>query len=67
MRDSKSQHTSLKVTQSALNRNKHMNEACKQSFANNSFKISRKYTQGMISNCKICFNVFNIRHYDEFL
>ena len=32
-----------------------------------SFKISCKYTQGMPSNLKICFNVFNIRTYGDFL
>ena len=72
MRDSKpqrcvQQHKSLKVTQKATNRDKHINEASKRSFANNPFKISRKYTQGMFSNGKICFNVFNIRTYDKLL
>ena len=72
MRDSKpqrcvQQHKSLKVTQNATNRDKHINEASKRSFANNLFKISRKYTQGMFSNWKICFSVFNIRTYDKLL
>ena len=72
MRDSRpqrcvQQHKSLKVTQNATNRGKHIHEASKQSFANNLFKISRKYTQGMFSNWKICFNVFNNRTYDKLL
>ena len=72
MRDSKpqpwvQQHKSLKVTRKATNRDKHTNETSKQHFANNLFKISCKYMQGMSSNWKICFNVFNIRTYDEFL
>ena len=64
MRDSKprrfvQQHKSLKVTRNATNRDKHINEASKQIFANNHFKLSCKYTQGMLSNWKICFDVFN--------
>ena len=59
------QHKSLKVTQIATNRDKHINEASKQIFANNLFKVSSKYTQGMLSNWKIRFNVMNIRTYDE--
>ena len=70
MRDSESQrsvqhHKSLKVPRNATNRNKHINEASKQTFANNLFKISCKYTQGMLSNCKICFNIINKRIDDE--
>ena len=72
MRDSKPQrcvqrHKSLKVTQNATNPNKHINETFKRSFVNKFIKISRKYTQGMFSNGKICFNVFNIRTYGELL
>ena len=72
MRDSKpqrsvQQHKSLKVTRNATNRHKHINEALNQILTNNLFKISCKYTQGMLSNWKICFNVFNIRSYEEFL
>ena len=72
MRDSKPQrcvqrHKSLKVTQNATNRNKHINETSKQNFVNILIKISRKYTQGMFSKWKIGFNVFNIRTYGEFL
>ena len=72
MRESKSQrcvqqHKSLKVTGNATNRDKHINEASKQTFANNLFKISCNDTQGMLSNGKICFNVFNIRTDDESL
>ena len=44
-----------------------MNEASKQIFANNLFKMSCKYTQGILSKWKICFNVINIRTYDELL
>ena len=44
-----------------------MNEASKQIFANNLFKMSCKYTQGIPSKWKICFNVINIRTYDELL
>ena len=51
MRDSKPQrcvqhHKPLKVTQNAINRDKHINEALKQIFANNLVKISYK-------NCKV--------------
>ena len=72
MRDSKpqrrvQQHMLLKVTQNETNRDKHINEASKQTFANNLFKTSCKYMQGMLSNWKIYFNVFNIQTYDEFL
>ena len=70
MRDSKpqrwiQQHKSLKVTRNATNGDKHINEATKQIFANNLFKISRKYTQGMLSNPKICFSALKIRSYDQ--
>ena len=72
MRDSKpqrcvQQHKSLKVTRNATNRDKHINEASKQTFANNLIKMSCKYTQGMLSNWKICLNIINIRTYDEIL
>ena len=72
MRDSKpqpcfEQHKSLKVTQNATNRDKHINETSKQIFANNLFKVSSKYTQGMFPNWKICFNVINDRTYHELL
>ena len=70
MRDSKSQrciqqHKSLDMTQNATNRDKLINEALKQIFAKYLFKISCKYTKSMLSNWKICFNVLNIRTYDE--
>ena len=70
MRDSKpqrcvQQHKSLKVTRNATNQVKHINEASKQIFAYSYVKISCKYTQSMLSNWKICFNVFYIRTYDE--
>ena len=70
MRDSKSQrcvqqHKALKVTRNATNYDKHVNEASKQYFANNLFKISCKYTQGMHFNWKVCFNALNIQMYDE--
>ena len=35
MRDSKQQHKLLKVTRNTTNRDKHINEASKQAFANN--------------------------------
>ena len=70
MRDSKpqrcvQQHKLLKVTRNATNRDKHINEASKQTFANNFFKISCKYMQNMLSNWKICLNIINITTYDE--
>ena len=34
---------------------------------NQSLQILIKYTQGMLSNWKICFNVFNIQNYDKVL
>ena len=63
MRDSKPQrcvqhHKSLKVTQNAINRDKHINEALKQIFANNLVKISYKNMQGKPFNWNVCFNVF---------
>ena len=61
MCDSKQQHKLLKVTRNTTNRDKHINEASKQAFANNLFKLSCKYTQDMLFKWKICFNVFNIR------
>ena len=61
------QHKSLKVTQNATNRDKHINETTKQIFSFNLFKVSCKYTQGMLSNSKICYNVFNLQTYDELL
>ena len=61
MHDSKPQHKSLKVTGSAKNRDKHINEASKQTFANHIIKISCKHTQGMLSIWKFCFNVFNTK------
>ena len=66
MRDNEPQcciqpHKSIKVTRNATNRDK----ASKQIFANNLFTISCKYMQSMLSNWKICFNVFNIRTDDE--
>ena len=67
MHDSKPQHNSLKMTGNAKNRDKHINEASKQTFANNLVKKSCKHTQDMLSNWKICLNVFNIKTYDEFL
>ena len=72
MRDSKpqrcvQQHKSFKVARNAKNPNKHINEASKQAFANNLFKISCKYTQGILLNWEIGCNVINIRTYDELL
>ena len=72
MRDSKpqrcvQQNKSLKVTPNATNRDKYINEASKQIFAKSLIKISCNYTQDMPSILKICFYVFNIRTFDEFL
>ena len=72
MRDSKphrcfQQHKSIKTTRNATKQDKHINEASKQTFPNNLFQMSCKYTQGMLSDWKICFNVINVRTYDEFL
>ena len=72
MRNSKPQRCvqqpkSLKATRNPTNRDKHINEASKQTFANNLFKISCKYMKGMHSNWKICVNVINIQTYDELL
>ena len=72
MRNSKSQHDVqlhkfFEDTGIATNRDKHINEASKQTYANNLFKISFNYTQCLFSNWKICFNVINIRTYDELL
>ena len=58
------QHKSLKMTRNATKRSKHINEASKQTLANNLLKISCKYMQGMFSDWKIRFNVINIRTYD---
>ena len=58
------QHKSLKMTRNAAKRNKHINEASKQTLANNLLKISCKYMQGMFSDWEIRFNVINIRTYD---
>ena len=70
MRDSEpqrcvQQHKSLKVTRNATNRDKRINEASKQTFANNLFKKSFKCIQGMLFNWKICLNLINIRTYDQ--
>ena len=46
--------------------NKHINEASKETYATNPFKISCKFTQGMFCNKKICFNLVNIQTYDYF-
>ena len=59
------QHKSLKVTHHATNRGKRINETSKQILAYNFFEISCNYTEGMISISKICFNVLNIRKYNE--
>ena len=59
-RENRPEQKLFKVTQNATNRNKHINEASKQNFANNFIKISRKHTQGFLPTIKICFNNFNI-------
>ena len=55
------QHKPSKVTRNATNENKHINKASKQTFANNLLQIPNKYTHGMLSHWKICFNVFNLQ------
>ena len=70
MRDSKpqrcvQQHKSLQVTRNATNRDKHINEASKQIFANNLCKISCNCTQGMLFNWKVCFNAINLPKFDD--
>ena len=55
------------MTRNATNGDKHINEATKQTFANNLFKISCKYTQGKLSNRKICFNVLSKQYYNNVL
>ena len=54
------------MTRNETNGDKHINEATKQIFASNLFKLSRKYTQGMLSNPRICFNALKIRNYHQF-
>ena len=61
------QHKLLKATRNPTNRDKHIKEASKQTFANILFKILCKYTQGMFSTWKICYNVINIQTYYELL
>ena len=56
----------LKVAQNPTNGDKQLNEAFKQFYDHNLFKISFKYTQGMLSNRKICLNIFNISKYENF-
>ena len=41
--------------------------ATKQAFTNSLFKILCKYTQGMLSNRKICFNVLRKQYYNDVL
>ena len=70
MRDSKQQrcaqqHAALKLPRNAKNGDKHINEASKQTFANNLFKISFKTRQSVFSIRSIYFNAFNIRNYDK--
>ena len=60
------QHNSSKEKEIATNGDQHINEASKQTFANNLFQILHKYTQGMLSNPKICFNALKIRNYEDF-
>ena len=71
MRDSKpqrcvQQHKSLKVKRNARNEDEQGCEAFKQTFANNLFKISFKYTQCMLSNRKFSFNALIVPIYHEF-
>ena len=60
------QHNSSKEKEIATNGDQHINEASKQTFANNLFQISHKYTQGVLSIFKICFNALKIRNYEDF-
>ena len=71
MRDSKpqscvQQHNSSKEKEIATNGDQHINEASKQTFANNLFQISPKYTQGMLSNPQICLNALKIGNHENF-
>ena len=47
------QHKSFKVTQNETSLNKHINKALKPAFANNLFKMSCKYLQGLFSKWKM--------------
>ena len=65
MRDSETQcsfqqHKSLPVKRNATNEDKHINEASKQIFANNLFKISCTYTRIVLFKRKICLNALNV-------
>ena len=51
-------HKSLEVTQNAINRDKPINEAFKQTFANNLVKLLYKNMQGKPFNWNVCFSVF---------
>ena len=64
MRDSKPQrcvqhHKSLKVTQNPINRDKHINEAFKQIFANDLVKISYKNMQGKPFNWNVFVSMYS--------
>ena len=61
------QHKLLEVTRFATNRDNPINEASKQTFANNLFKMSFNFAQCMLFKWKICFNVNNRQTYDELL
>ena len=61
------QHKSLKLKRNAKNRNKHINEASKQTFANILFKILCTNMQNMLSDWKICLKIINISTYDKSL
>ena len=66
MHDSKPQHNSLKVTGNAKNRDKHINEASKQTFANNLFKILCKHARYAFQ-LENLFQCNQYKTYDELL
>ena len=61
------QHNSLELKRNAKNRNKHINEASKQTFANILAKILCTNMPNMLSNWKICLKIINISNYDQSL
>ena len=70
MRDSKPQrcvqhHKSLEVTQNAINRDKPINEAFKQIFANNLVKISYKNMQGKPFNWNVFVSMYSHNELDQ--
>ena len=71
MRDSKPQRCvqhqrPLEGTHSATNGDQQINETPKQTFANNLFKASCRYSQGMLSDRRNNFNFLKRRNYEFF-